>query len=57
MTERIGELSKIYLERKGFFDELKVLREEKHMTIRQIARLYKLSESTVRAYMRDLKIV
>ncbi len=57
MTERIGELSKIYLERKGFFDELKVLREEKHMTIRQIAQLYKLSESTVRAYMRDLKIV
>ena len=57
MTERTGKLYKIYLERKGFFDELKMLREEKHMTIRQIARLYKLSESTVRAYMRDLNIV
>lgn len=57
MTERTGKLHMIYLERKGFFDELRELREKKHMTIRQIARTYKLSESTVRAYMRDLKIV
>ena len=56
MTERVDRLHHIYLERKGFFDELRELREKKHLKIRQIAQMYGLSESTVRVYLRELKI-
>ncbi len=56
MTERVGRLNFIYLERKGFFDELRELREKKHLKVRQIAQMYGLSESTVRVYLRELKI-
>ena len=57
MTRYNSRLGRKLLEKNGMSNEIRELREEKQMTIRQIAKTLNLTESTVRMVMRHLNIV